>query len=76
MCICVCRNQLITDAAYSFGDQLLNADIGERVVLVKQQPKEVSLPYYVLVFIRTSIIMCNNSFDSKSRYMCPLEPYY
>lgn len=37
-----CRNQLITDSAYSFGDQLLNGDAGERSVLVKQHPKAVS----------------------------------
>ena len=34
---------MITDSAYSFGDQLLNADAGERTVLVKQHPLAVSL---------------------------------
>ena len=33
---------MITDSAYSFGDQLLNADAGERTVLVKQHPLAVS----------------------------------
>ena len=39
----LCRNELITDAEYSFGDQLLNGDAGERTVLVKQQPAAVNL---------------------------------
>ena len=37
------RNQLISDAAYSFGDELLKMAGEERTVLVKQQPKQVRL---------------------------------
>ena len=39
---CTARNQLISDEAYSFGDQFLNAERDERVYLVNKETAAVS----------------------------------
>ena len=40
--VCPCRNQLISDEAYSFGDQFLNSEIDERKFLVNKDTTAVS----------------------------------
>ena len=39
---CTARNQLISDEAYSFGDQFLNAERDDRIYLVKKETTAVS----------------------------------
>ena len=46
---CTARNQLISDEAYSFGDQFLNAEREERIYLVNKDTTAVSQNYLNII---------------------------
>ena len=49
--LCISRNQLISDDAYSFGDRFLNEERDERLYLVKKETTAVSILYCTCVFV-------------------------